>query len=379
MSGITGDFDEAFAAAQKKLESATAGKQFKSTWSKVDLTEYLDPNYVPVQPTMLQRSDGVFLLYPGKSHSIYGESESGKSWIAMYETVQLINAGHNVLYLDFEDTPQCVVERLLALGATHRAIKDHLDYRRPENAPGFSDTDEWNDILHTEYAMIVVDGVTQALSYFGKKSDDNGDVTSWMSGFVNKLADTTGAAVVLIDHVTKSHDGRGRFAIGAQAKLSTLTGAAYSVDVKDICGKGRKGRLTLRVTKDRPGTVRGYCGTADSNRTQIAASVVIDGTDPKHVKITLWEPNLTDAVDDTVPARPVALMEKASRILEGSEPMSRNAIHTRMMGRKEFNMAAIETLVSEGYFEATSSRAYAPLKSVRPYRMPRSGSDTAML
>lgn len=78
-------------------------------------------------------------------------------------------------------------------------------------------------MLARPYDLAVIDGVTEAFAVFGVSSVDNDEVTTWGRQVPRKIAQRTGAAVVVVDHVTK---GRGRFAIGAQAKMSYLTGAS---------------------------------------------------------------------------------------------------------------------------------------------------------
>lgn len=87
-------------------------------------------------------------------------------------------------------------------------------------------------MLTGRYALAVVDGVTDSLGLFGYSTKDNDDVSAWARELPRRIADRTGAAVVVVDHVTKDADSRGRFAIGWQAKLSGLTGAAYTVEVR---------------------------------------------------------------------------------------------------------------------------------------------------
>lgn len=95
---------------------------------------------------------------------------------------------------------------------------------------------------------------------FGHQSNDNDNVATWMRTIPRPLAESTGAAVVLIDHVTKSKEGRGRYPVGAQAKLSAITGAAYAVTVKDALIQGGQSEFILSVVKDRPGAVRQHAG-----------------------------------------------------------------------------------------------------------------------
>ena len=56
------------------------------------------------------------LLYPGRINALIGETESCKTWVAMAVIAQELNAGHHVIYADFEDGPESAVERLRALG-----------------------------------------------------------------------------------------------------------------------------------------------------------------------------------------------------------------------------------------------------------------------
>ena len=70
------------------------------SWSRIDLTAILDGSIEPARPTMMPRTDGKCLVYPGLVHSIHGESESGKSWIVEHESSRQLQAGGRVLYID---------------------------------------------------------------------------------------------------------------------------------------------------------------------------------------------------------------------------------------------------------------------------------------
>ena len=305
-----------------------------ASWGRVDLTAILAGDDEPTLPTLMPRSDGVNLLYPGLVHSIHGESESGKSWIAQTECARLLAAGRPVLYVDNESDAKSVVERLRLLGVTKEAISTHFDYRCPEASP-LEDVAGWQDMLGGAYDLAIIDGVTDSLGLFGFGIKENDDVARWMKRFPRQLAKRSGAAVVLIDHVTKSSEGRGRFAIGGQAKMAGLDGAAYSVDVKSPLGKGLKGRLTIKVGKDRPGQVRGHGGRADASRMQHIADYVLDSTGDAPVA-TLWAPTADDG-DASVEAqrqadsRKTGAREVVMRVLRARGALSRTEIdnHTR--------------------------------------------------
>ena len=100
----------------------------------------------------------------------------------------------------------------------------------------------------------MIDGVTEGMGVFGVDSSmDNDKVALWVRTFPRRVAQHTGAATVLIDHVTKNSDSRGRFAIGAQAKLAGLDGAACRSRLVKPLGRGMEGALSVRVAKDPAG------------------------------------------------------------------------------------------------------------------------------
>mgnify|MGYP000399680451 CR=1 FL=1 len=132
---------------------------YTPTWGTVDLATYANGDYDPPTATLMPRDDGVCLLYPGLTHSIHGESESGKSWIAQAEAARILRDGGHVLYVDFESDAASIVERFLLLGCSKEQIAAHLDYRAPEGAPGAAhELDAWHDMLARPYALAVIDG-----------------------------------------------------------------------------------------------------------------------------------------------------------------------------------------------------------------------------
>lgn len=174
-------------------------------------------------------------------------------------------------------------------------------------------------MLTGAYALAVVDGVTDALGVFGWATKDNDEVARWIRAVPKAIAARTGAAVVLIDHVTKDTSSRGRFAIGGQSKMAGLTGAAYTVEVAQPLGRGLRGEVVLRVGKDRPGAVRPHCGSFHKkDRTQEAARVVIDSTASPPV-VTIHPQGASqdgEANADSAEFRPTALMERISKLIE---------------------------------------------------------------
>jgi hypothetical protein len=101
---------------------------------------------------------------------------------------------------------------------------------------------------------VVIDGITEAMTLMGLKILDNTDVAVFLAKVARPLA-ARGCAVLLLDHVTKDRETRGRGAIGAQHKLAGVD-VAYTIDVIRPFGRGLEGLSRLTVTKDRPGFIR---------------------------------------------------------------------------------------------------------------------------
>lgn len=265
-----------------------------SSWEPIDLADEWDDNIEPEQATLLKRVDGPCLLYPGRTHSVYGESESGKSWIALILVAQVLMNDGTALYIDHESDKDPIKGRLRALGVTKEQARQ-LAYVRPDGPRDAA----WLRLLERQYTVAVIDGVTVAISTDGRSSDSPDETSHWLEEVPRKLEKCTGAAVLTVDHVTKARDGRGRFAVGSQQKLNAISGAAYTARVHKPFGRGEVGELVMRITKDRPGGIRPNCGPPGEYGTQEAARVVLDATDPKNIRaeIRIWSEAGTEEHD----------------------------------------------------------------------------------
>jgi len=210
------------------------------------------------EPSILRRADGHHIFYAGKINALFGESESGKTWIALEAVRQELEKNNTVFYLDFEDSVRGIYNRLNTLGADLRHFKTFL-YSNPSEPL----TQGAREALLTridEYkpSLIVVDGVNAAMNVMGLDLEKNKDATSFSQEVLRPMR-LHNAAIITIDHVTKSKDNRGNYAIGAQAKRADIDGCAVAVEVEIAFGRGIDGALALKVTKDRPGFVRAIC------------------------------------------------------------------------------------------------------------------------
>lgn len=340
------------------------------TWAPIDLEDALNGTFRVDPPEYMVRSDGIALLYPGKIHSLQGESESGKSMVAQAEVAEALKRGHPCLYIDFESDQGTVVGRLLAMGCTPDQVRSGLHYVRPDiNPHAINEIEAFTSLLRNQYRLAIIDGVTEAFAVFGVKSNDNDEVTAWGRIVPKRIAAATGAATLLIDHVTKSEEGRGRFAIGAQAKLSYLTGATYTIEPVEPIGVGMSGRLAIRVGKDRPGLVRPHAGTyRKTDRTQPIAVAVIDSTQPGIIAYSL-EPYTDGPEAKQNGWMPTAIMENISKALQAAgEPLTLRTINEEVKGKRDTIQTAIQELSEAGHIRVEPGPRNSHLHHfIRPY------------
>jgi hypothetical protein len=183
---------------------------------------------------------------------------------------------------------------------------------------------------------------------WGGESKDNDAITRWMRLFPRTVATASGAAVVLIDHITKNAETRGRFAIGGQAKLATIDGAAYLVEPLEALAPGRTGTLTMRVTKDRPGFVRKIAGMwRKSDRTKEAAVFTIDSTRAQ-MEYVIGVPLLEDELESNKE------FKKSKEIVEfihNHPGCTRRFIAEGVTGSKEVIGERLSDLLAGGWIE----------------------------
>ncbi|AEK37660.1 hypothetical protein CVAR_2315 [Corynebacterium variabile DSM 44702] len=253
----------------RELLDAFDGRTPAEVWAMPDdysatVQSVLDGTYERPKATIGQRTDSHGMFYPGETHSIYGEPGSGKSWVVLHACAQQINAGHPVLYLDYEDETRPTIERLLQLGCSGSNIERYFRHYTPDThpaAPRPGDSHVRVELRRAfidfvtagcngqQFSLVVLDGVTNALALGSINPNDNAEVTLWDRHVPRSIATETGAAVVSVDHVVKS-GGNARFAAGAGAKLAVVTGAAYRAErIEDKAAAIVRTRIV--ETKDR--------------------------------------------------------------------------------------------------------------------------------
>ena len=241
----------------------------KTSWSIKDIGPVLRGEVKETPPEFLEFSDDEPIFYAGKVNGIIGESESGKTWIALEAVKQALGCDKRVLYMDFEDTDHGIISRLKSLGVSNF---DNFAYMSPDEGFGtLAKIDLANALQDFAPHMAILDGFNAAMNVLGLDINSNNDATTFSQLLLKPVA-ATGVSLIYVDHVPKSKDARGKGGIGAQAKRAMTTGCTVAVTVMEPFGRGNIGKLAISVDKDRAGHVRGYCSDSKNLGTVILTS-----------------------------------------------------------------------------------------------------------
>jgi hypothetical protein len=307
------------------------------------------------------------VLYPGSTNSISGESESGKSLLALVAAREVIERGGRVLWLDFEDTVRRFRSRLDSMSVP-RELWSSIDYINPAhalwnrktNASTGAHADFVELLARGRYEFAVVDTMTGAMSVEGLDPLSMTDVEQVYRVLTGEIVKRTGAAVLVLDHVPKSNETK-RYAIGSERKLSGITGAAFAIEVtkpwsRALGGVPVHGSALLKIAKDRPGYVRG-------GRSELSAVASIEVTaDPDGgLRLRVVDPR------DTVPCPPIDLVSKIVEVLRRFPGTSKSTLENELGVKAATSRAARDWLIDRGAIvvEARGNGSYLTLNETR--------------
>jgi hypothetical protein len=366
-------------ATQAKADAVTlhaleAPEDDWSTWHQVDIAAVLSGGLEEPPPEHFKRSDGVPLLYKGKVSSVAGEPEGCKGWFACEASAQVLDAGDSVLYIDFEDSDNGVLSRMVALGVEDDVLISRFHYIAPEQPLDDVTATDLEEALKSadKLGLVVLDGITQAFSNQGLKSGDNDDVAAFFRVLPRGIARGFGAAVLMIDHVVKSEDSRGRYPIGGGTKLGAIDGVQFKVEVNTPFARGKQGHVTISVTKDRPGHVR--ANAVGKGHEQKIAEMILKSFPDGAVEVTLDPPAGSASSDPKSSAAafyPIERMTQISQWLDNPNVShKREEVYAAVGGRRNTAIKAVEHLLADGYVEEITEGRARVLRNVGDFPPP---------
>jgi hypothetical protein len=287
-------------------------------------------------------------------HSIFGTPGGGKTWVALRAIADTISDGRPALFIDWEDSADGTVARLLDLGVPVEAL-EHLDYISPSTALSLGIGRLFELGAQRGWELVVIDSAGEAMAAAGIDPNADGQVATWMA--LAKSLTTIGSApaVLMLDHVPKNGETPATFAIGSQRKLAAISGASYRCDTLVEPAIGKAGKLKLVVAKDRLGN-RAKGSTAAEVRfepgagTALTIELHISDAQAAHERGEKW--------------RPTVYMERVSRWLELNPGAGVNEIREGVEGKREVVASALVVLIEEGWITTEAGPRRARLHTV---------------
>jgi hypothetical protein len=251
-----------------------------TTWEPLDLGPYLRGEITQPRPEVgIERSDGLRLIYPGREHAILGETESGKTWLALGCVAAELLAGYRVLYIHYEEPDATsTIERLRLLGVSDTVIDARLTFVAPMRPVH----KEWlAELLAAAPSLVVHDGVNEAMSLHGNEIKDADGAATFRRNLIRPCV-AIGAATLACDHMPLAADGSRRDAYGSVHKGNALDGARIMLENVEPFGRGMRGVSYVFVTKDRPGYLRAQGRPTKTPGKTFMGVLVVDDSEVFH-------------------------------------------------------------------------------------------------
>jgi hypothetical protein len=322
--------------------------KIRARWPTLNLA---DPQYaIPPDPPAIAG-----LLYQGKRHVASGPQESAKTLICYSLLLVALRADQPVAIVDFEMGPVATRRMLTDLGATTDEL-EQVAYTEPEGPPSQTDI---NYHLARDTRYVLIDASAGAFDSSGLDDNSRKDAEKFARQWIQPLF-SRGIATIVLDHVTKNSETRGKYAIGSERK----TGGAdvhLGFDALKTLTRGGNGLVKVTAHKDRG---------AYMARPTVAMIELASDEETHAVTVTIRPPDPTENTQGEF--RHTIYMEKVSKALEANDgqPMSKNALEeVPKIGKRDYVRAAIEELAADDYITIeTGARGAKLITLVRPFR-----------
>jgi hypothetical protein len=296
-------------------------------------------------------------VYPGLRHVFSGPFESAKTLIAYIVAIEEVRIGGFVVLIDLEMGEYEACDRLRALGATDEDLAG-IHYLAPETPPG---EERLTNLVGIKPTLVIIDAAAGAYELTQLDDSTRKDVERFNRIWINPFW-KAGVATILIDHVVKATDSRGKYAIGSERKIASTDVHIGFEAIGRPLKRGRTATYKLTTHKDRPGFLA---------RPVAGELILVSAGKTGGIE---WSYTATQPSGRAGSFRPTALMEKVSRFLEyQSEPVSRNRVENNVEGKAKNVRDAIDILVADGHIaEEAGPHNSKQLSIVKPFRAPAS-------
>jgi hypothetical protein len=230
----------------------------------VDVAQVFAGGAKAPEPNILPFIDDSYLFYAGEFNLVYGDTESGKTWLclaAVASTIMGLAGRAAVIDLDHNGA-HSLLNRLEMLGATREELSDHQCFRLAEPENELDLRELVADLSVFKPDVVVLDSLGEVMPLFRANSNSADDFTVVHSDVIKPLKQS-GAAVLVVDHLPKSAESRQHGPTGTAAKTRAVGGLAVRVSAEKAFRPGEGGAAKLELFKDRHGGVRKQVHGAD--------------------------------------------------------------------------------------------------------------------
>ncbi|MDP9426848.1 MAG: AAA family ATPase, partial [Actinomycetota bacterium] len=189
------------------------------------------------------------VLLKGKVHHLYADAGSGKSWTALGLASKVMEQGKTVVYLDKENGPRTMTDRLNLLGVEPEKVKKLFIYHSdPSTSADEGIRQAYEEMLdQDEPDLIVVDSWIGFLSDADLNENDSSDIQKWARWYLQP-ARRRGITVLVLDHVP-----HGAIRSRGSGRKKEEVDVQWELHRSESFDRGTVGLVNLRRKKDREG------------------------------------------------------------------------------------------------------------------------------
>jgi AAA domain len=311
----------------EKLAREQATAEVREFLEISDLASYMRGEIKP--PEMLVED----WLQKGVLHWMQGHPEDGKSWVALWCAVKLLQQDEDarVLLMDGEMGVRTVGERLHALGldpGTAQARFTHVNLDAVAK-PQWQNFVVWAHAMR--FTLVIWDPIAHHLAGADLNEDSNADVMQWLAQVVGPVLNT-GATVIGVDHLPKNGDNTKGYARGAGVKRSRSR-VVYEFDKKQAFDRTMLGELIVDLVKN-----------SDAAEIPTSRAIVLGGKEGSTDFVLRVSPREVPEAKNRTRDDARAVVDKAVAILEKLPPgteLSANKLATDIGGNRRKTLAAL--------------------------------------
>jgi len=236
-------------------------------------------------PSVALRSDKLPLLYAGRVNTIFGPSESAKSWFGIACAQSVLANGGEVLVLDVEDDHNVFAHRFATIGVDPAGVH----YYRMTMMPSQIMLGKIAAVA-SRVQLIIIDSFDGFVSLNSSADTNHAGSIRRAFNLMKAWALRNQAAVLVVDHSSEKIEGPANTAMGSSGKKQIMDGIVIRADLERRWAPRKGGETMLMVGKDRHGWAKEHGIFTDGRASwgRIARLVMTPGI--KTDKLTLQVP-----------------------------------------------------------------------------------------